>query len=159
MAHLNFTVTHQLLELAPDCDFIVVENSRNYLTAGFVFKTDDWNGKTATAIFTRKDRGLVYHAALSASNRTCTVPWEALAEPGELYVSLYGGSRITTTEVRIKVHASGYTPDSEASLEPSQTVYEQLTSYFDVKAAEAAADADRAETAANSFDYIDGGAF
>ena len=46
---LHFVVNNQII--ARTDTFVPVRNSRNYLYAEFEFKTDDWAGKSKTALF------------------------------------------------------------------------------------------------------------
>jgi hypothetical protein len=90
--YLEFNVTNMTLELVKN-EF-VVENSVNYLTAKFNFKTDDWQGKTAVAFFS--------HGKPSATNLsvqvpilpdgTCKIPDSVVQDVGAMYVGVGGFS-------------------------------------------------------------------
>lgn len=64
----------------------------------FIFKTEDWNSVTKTAVFSYKGKN--YEVQLDAYNQ-CTVPKEAIHDPC-FKVSVYGGGLITNT-VKIPV--------------------------------------------------------
>lgn len=134
----------------------VVADSREYLTARFVF-SGDWDGCTKTAIFAGKDG--TYEVLLT--NDECTVPHEVLN--GRFGVSVFGisgNTRITTDTAYIAVHQSGFA-EGETPSDPTPTVYEQLLKAMDesgqdVKAAlekesetRAAADAELKENKAD----------
>lgn len=116
---IQFTVTNQMI----DCDVRgkVVADSRNYLEAVFFFVTPDWDDVQKTVVFRTE---LATYNVLLGNNNTCLVPWEALI-PGDLRVSVFGGDRITTDEVKIRVFPSGYRV-GETPREPTPDVYEQI---------------------------------
>lgn len=93
---INCIVTHQTLAIsAPEA----AEKSVNYLECAFYFLTPDWQGLTKTAFFTGTD-GKNYSAVIQ--DGTCVVPWEAIAEPGFLRMSVAGFgqmSLIITTDI------------------------------------------------------------
>lgn len=93
---INCIVTHQTLAIsAPEA----AEKSANYLECAFYFLTPDWQGLTKTAFFTGTD-GKNYSAVIQ--DGTCVVPWEAIAEPGFLRMSVAGFgqmSLIITTDI------------------------------------------------------------
>ena len=104
----------------------VVADSREYLTARFVF-SGDWDGCTKTAIFAGKDGA--YEVLLT--NDECTVPHEVLN--GRFGVSVFGisgNTRITTDTAYIAVHQSGFA-EGETPSDPTPTVYEQLLKAID----------------------------
>ena len=104
----------------------VVADSREYLTARFVF-SGDWDGCTKTAIFAGKDG--TYEVLLT--NDECTVPHEVLT--GRFGVSVFGisgNTRITTDTAYIAVHQSGFA-EGETPADPTPTVYEQLLKAID----------------------------
>ena len=93
---INCIVTHQTLAIStPEA----AEKSVNYLECAFYFLTPDWQGLTKTAFFTGTD-GKNYSAVIQ--DGTCVVPWEAIAEPGFLRMSVAGFgqmSLIITTDI------------------------------------------------------------
>lgn len=104
----------------------VVADSREYLTARFVF-SGDWDGCTKTVIFAGKDG--TYEVLLT--NDECTVPHEVLT--GRFGVSVFGisgNTRITTDTAYIAVHQSGFA-EGETPADPTPTVYEQLLKAID----------------------------
>lgn len=118
-------------------------DSVEYLEAQFIFNTDDWNGKTKSAIFTK---GTSSYTVLLDSKGVCKVPFEVLQsnESSKLLgntdkisvslVGIYNTVRITTNEVKINLNYSGYTEGQEPS-EPTAEMYEQiLTAYADAEA-------------------------
>lgn len=101
---LNFRVINQSLTRTDT--FIPVAGSKNYLLASFEFTTDDWdNIDTKTAIFVN-EQNIKHEVAIS--DGICFVPYEILNESGYLYVSVYGGDRITTNSVSVFIEESGY---------------------------------------------------
>lgn len=118
-------------------------DSVEYLEAQFIFNTDDWNGKTKSAIFTK---GTSSYTVLLDSKGVCKVPFEVLQsnESSKLLgntdkisvslVGIYNTVRITTNEVKINLNYSGYSEGQEPS-EPTAEMYEQiLTAYADAEA-------------------------
>lgn len=93
---INCIITHQTLAIsAPEA----AEKSVSYLECAFYFLTPDWQGLTKTAFFTGTD-GKNYSAVIQ--DGTCVVPWEAIAEPGFLRMSVAGFgqmSLIITTDI------------------------------------------------------------
>lgn len=112
---INFTLDKQLIRRTDRN--VVVSNSQNYLTAKFTLLSDDWE-MPITAIFNS-------YAVVLNEDLTCTVPWEALVNPGEMLVSAYCGNLHTASIVYVEIQASGYGRLRE-SLEPTPDVYNQL---------------------------------
>lgn len=100
---LRFRIRNQTISHINDT-FCVVAGSRNYLRAEYEFLTDDWNGVDKTAIF--EYSGGVKHIPLKGDG--CMIPWEALANPGRMKVSVFGGNLITVNWVPVRVQESGY---------------------------------------------------
>ncbi len=116
---LNFDVQNQKLALS-DKPYIATD-SREYLTAQFVF-SDDWSGTEKTAIF----KGAIGTYCKVLTGDSCTVPSEVLY--GNFSVSVFGtlsNMRITTNSICINAIKSGYTP-GETPSEPTPSVYEQI---------------------------------
>ena len=106
---LNFRVINQSLTRTDN--FIPVEGSKNYLLASFEFTTDDWdNIDTKTAVFVNEQN--IKHEVV-ISDGICFVPFEVLTNSGYIYVSVYGGDRITTNSVPVFIEASGYAEEDE----------------------------------------------
>lgn len=122
MAHLIFRVVHQVIARVDD--FKPVAKSQNYLRAEFTF-SDDWGNDDKIAVFSAQGKN--YEVILDEDN-ACFVPWEALTEAGQMYVSVYSGDRITASKARVDVYCTGF-PDGDTSStsEPSVDVYKVLT--------------------------------
>lgn len=120
---LHFVVNNQII--ARTDTFVPVRNSRNYLYAEFEFKTDDWAGKSKTALFHSGDGEPV--PILLGDTDTCLIPAEVLMSTS-FTVSLVAGDMITANAVTIKLYESGYRTGDIP--EPSQTLYEQLMTAF-----------------------------
>lgn len=119
---INCIVTHQTLTIsAPDA----AEKSANYLECAFYFLTPDWQGLTKTAFFTGTD-GKNYSAVIQ--DGTCVVPWEAIAEPGFLRMSVAGFGQmsliITTDIASLRMRETIFGGDP--SKEPSPDQYTQI---------------------------------
>lgn len=160
-AVLEFEVSNQQIKRKDN--FLPVSASKGYLKAHFTFLTDEWDGLTRTAIF---ESHRVSYEVILDFNDECLVPWEALAQPGSMYVSVYGGDLITVNQAKVFVASTGYTGDAINGREPTPTTYEQVIGYLDdfkttaVSAADSAtASADRAEELAKKLEHIDGGSF
>lgn len=125
MAQLNFYVKNQIIT-RDDC-FMPVARSQNYLKAAFKF-SNDWNDITKIAIFTV--RATTYEVILD-DNGECTVPWEALTDPGILEVSVYGGDRITANCAKVEILKTGYTEQVTSTRKPSVDVFEKLIGKID----------------------------
>ena len=98
---------------------IVVADSKNYLSAYFVF-SEEWDDKIKTAIF--KCGNEVYHKVLTDSE--CEVPWEVI-KPNGFSVSVFAGDLLTTTSASVRVSASGYEEGGQPK-EPTPDVYSQI---------------------------------
>ena len=103
----------------------IIEGSVQYLRCIFYFASGDWDGAEKTAYFRGTD-GKRYNAILQ--NDTCIVPWEAVADSGDLTMSVAGtradGTIITTSKYRIRIGATIYGGDP--GKEPSPDQYEQI---------------------------------
>lgn len=123
---LNFIVSNQTIRRTDD--FKVIAKSVNYLYAHFDFTTDEWDGKTKTAIFATEDTA--YEMILD-DNGDCAVPWEVLTENDSyVYVSVFAdnGTIITVNLAKVFVGKTGYTDDLESSQPPTEGVYAQILS-------------------------------
>lgn len=104
ISQLNFRIINQSLTRTDS--FIPVAGSKNYLLASFEFTTDDWNfADNKTAIFANEQNEKI-EAAIS--DGLCFVPSEILNKSGYVYVSVYGGDRITINCVPVFIDESGY---------------------------------------------------
>lgn len=121
---LHFVVNNQIITRTDT--FVPVRNSRNYLYAEFEFQTEDWAGKSKTALF-RSEGGEPVQILLGETD-TCLIPAEVLVSTS-FTVSLVAGDIITANAVTIKLYESGYRQGD--ILEPSQSLYEQIMHYFD----------------------------
>lgn len=128
---VEFKVRNQIISRSDS--FQVVAKSRNYLYARFDFLTDDWKGKTKTAIF--KTDGQNYGVALTHSNPMYNaeldaylVPFEFLENKGVGEVTVFGGDLITVNCAYVNISASGYTDDVKEYVEPTPSLYEQWIS-------------------------------
>lgn len=121
---LHFVVNNQIITRTDT--FVPVRNSRNYLYAEFEFQTEDWAGKSKTALFHSGDGETV--PILLGDTDTCLIPAEVLTGTS-FSVSIIAGNLITANIVTVKLYESGYR--TEDIPEPSQTLYEQLMTAFD----------------------------
>lgn len=147
---LNFMINGQTLTRIDN--FGVVADSVNYLTANFDFSGSDFGG-TITAIFTPINSDTSYEVILE--NKSCIVPHEVITSRG-FDISLFcykDNQRITTNIVTVPVVESGYT-EGETPVEPTPSVYEQLTEMVDE--AENTANSVRADADAGKFNGSDG---
>lgn len=104
LAQLNFRVINQHLTRIDS--FSPVSGSKNYLLTSFEFSTSDWDDiDNKTAVFIN-EQNIKHEVAISGG--ICFVPYEILNESGYLYVSVYGGDRITTNSVSVFIEESGY---------------------------------------------------
>lgn len=103
----------------------VVADSRNFLTAQFVFSTPEWGDKTKTALF--KNDTKAYKVLLT--DDACTVPWEVIKVPG-FGVSVFAGDLITANTVQVAVAASGYAA-GDTPAPPTSDVYAQIIAMID----------------------------
>lgn len=121
---LHFVVNNQII--ARTDTFVPVRNSRNYLYAEFEFQTEDWAGKSKTALFHSGDGEKV--PILLGDTDTCLIPAEVLTSTS-FSVSIIAGNLITANMVVVKLYESGYRTGDIP--EPSETLYEQLMTAFD----------------------------
>lgn len=124
-AQLNFTIENQTITRTDE--FHPVAKSQNYLRAGFSF-SDDWGSSDRIAIFRT---GSVSYEMLLDGNDECVVPWEAIKDPGWLYVSVYSGDRITAGSARVTIYETGFTEDVSSTEDPTIDVYASLMARMD----------------------------
>ena len=124
MLKLRFEVKHQFINRVdkeqPSAD------SKYYLYAHFDFLTDEWNGKVATAIFTKD--GASYMMLVDADG-DCEVPHEVI-KAGNFFVSIFTNNLVTTNNSRVYVEPTGYVEDAENSEPPTPNIYNQLSTAF-----------------------------
>lgn len=128
---INCIVTHQTLAIS---DPEAAEKSVNYLECAFYFLTPDWQGLTKTAFFIGTD-GKNYSAVIQ--DGTCVVPWEAIAEPGFLRMSVAGFgqmSLIITTDIaslRLRDTIFGGDPSQAPSPDQYTQIMQAMTGKVD----------------------------
>ena len=130
---------------------VLVSSSVNIYSCSFVF-SDDWNGYTKTAVFCLND-GTNFEVPILQD--TCNIPWEALQEPGNLRIGVYGimgscenGQRyptVWTNDIRV---ARG-TPSCETN-PPTPSAYEQFVQQVEDASNQALEAAQEAKDAAAS---------
>lgn len=81
---------------------VIISDSINYLFCAFTFSAD-WAGLAKTAQFTRN---LVTYNVDLVDDK-CAVPWEQLVHKGVFYISVFAGSRITSSRLKVDVSTSG----------------------------------------------------
>ena len=144
---LEFSVVNQKLTRIDM--FYSVRDSKDYLTASFDFRTDDWAGMTKTAVFNIGDKDGSTYTLLMDGN-TVKLP-EACLKSSFVNISVFGvadGVRITTNVVRVELKSSGYA-EGETPPEPSETVYENILK----KCTEAVSIADAVQARADSGEF------
>lgn len=130
---------------------VLVSSSVNIYSCSFVF-SDDWNGYTKTAVFCLND-GTNFEIPILQD--ACNIPWEALQEPGNLRIGVYGimgscenGQRyptVWTNDIRV---ARG-TPSCETN-PPTPSAYEQFVQQVEDASNQAVEAAQEAKDAAAS---------
>lgn len=140
MIQLFFEITNQNIKRTDS--FKPVARSLNYLNAHFDFLTDEWNNLTKTAIFSYNNNS---KEVILDEDDNCLVPWEAIQEEGDVYVSVFAGDLITANKSRVHIYESGYTSDIESEQEPTPSIYVQLLEKMD--------------TIEQNHNNIDGGSF
>lgn len=112
---LTFEIDNQ--QLTRKDENIIVNDTVNFVTCQFTFKTSEWQGVTKYAIFKSEAKNNVCMELGTESVVTCTVPGKALR--GDFFrVTCFGiidDERITTTEKTILLDRSGFT----CNLEPA----------------------------------------
>lgn len=103
-------------------DFKPVRGSRNYLYAQFNFKTEDWSGKTKTAIF--HGFGIKPISVLLDDAGECLIPWQAV-DCRSFIVSVFGGNLITANKIKVKLEDTGY-KEGETPSQPDTDAYTQI---------------------------------
>lgn len=100
----------------------LVEKSREYVNAFFIF-SEDWQNHKKTITFTSKENDTSYNVELVEDN--CLVPWEVIT-PAGFTISGFGEgeSFITLNKIEIEVEKSGLTEDGEVPGTPTPTQWE-----------------------------------
>lgn len=118
---IEFNIREQAISpVRPQARQMVVANSQNYLRAGFSF-SEEWSG-IITAVFEHPAAGA--KAVLVGSDGSCLVPWEVI-QPPYFTVGAFCGSRVTSNRAQVFVQES-VSLDTEATADPTPTVYEQI---------------------------------
>lgn len=102
---------------------VIASGSKNYLFAEFRF-SKEWAGINKTAVFVSADGSKRYHMLLNKGR--CAVPAELIADGG-FYISVFGGDRITSTQIYIDVSESGIA-DGLTPPTPTSDIYDQILS-------------------------------
>lgn len=129
--------------------FYSVRDSKNYLTAAFDFRTDDWAGMKKTVVFNTGDKDNSTYTVLMEGN-TVKVP-EICLKNSFVNISVFGfsgGVRITTNAVKVELKSSGYA-EGKTPPEPSETVYEDILE----KCSEAVAVAEKVQERADNGEF------
>lgn len=121
---LTFTVDHQNIKRIDTNK--VVADSKNYLYAEFVFLSDEWKGKTITAIFKRGTEP--YHVLLD-NNMSCLVPAEVI-KPNGFNVSVFTGDLVTCDKANVLVAFSGLS-EGGTPQPPTPDIYAQILAKLD----------------------------
>ena len=124
---LIFTVNNQTLLLSKTQQNLgLVADSKKYLITQFNFQSNEWRENLVYALFSHN--GKTYKQILGADSELkqneCWVPSEVIKSPN-FKVSLVCGDRITTNEVTLKIHPSGYTEKIE-NQDTTPSVIEQM---------------------------------
>lgn len=105
----------------------VVADSRNYLTAKFVFLSPEWQDRTVTAVF-KRGTDASYHVLLD-NDMSCQVPTEVI-KPNGFSVSVFAGDLVTCDKATVLVAFSGYA-DGGAPQPPTPDIYAQILERLD----------------------------
>jgi hypothetical protein len=145
---LQFTISNQKIERTDE--FGVVEGSKNYLAAQFIFVTPDWDGVIKTAVFIDSDG--TPHPSLIADDNTCGIPiaWLAIEQRGAVGVLGNKDNKvITTSTTRVRIKPKGY--DGELIEDDvAQSYFDQIMQSFSKSKQFVTAEADRAEKASET---------
>ena len=120
---LNFSIKNQILER---CDNqVIVNKSKGYVECNFTFLTPEWRGLDKFAIF-KNEKGEAYTHHLGTGCECSVVPIEEVQNGDFFKVSIYGGDRITTSELSIVLIRSGYTTDISVPGEHESDIFEEI---------------------------------
>lgn len=97
----------------------IYTGQQNYIRLKFEFDAL-WESITPrTAVFScAREAGSI--SVSIPDDRTVPIPWEMMEEPGVVYVSVYGGDRMTTNRIGFAVYRSGYEPEAGTPKEPTE---------------------------------------
>jgi len=105
----------------------IASGAVNTFTADFTFDSD-WNGLTKTAVFQNRFQTI---AVLLVSD-SCTIPWEVMADPGNLYIGCVGVTDsttiLTTNMLKVGRIVIGADTAADPSITPTPDVYDQIVS-------------------------------
>jgi hypothetical protein len=129
---IKFNVIHQMLKSADSNENkYLVADSKQYLIATFVYKTNEWNDIPVTALFTYNNK--TYAKILGSDDglalNQCYIPSEVIKSPG-FSVSICCGDLITTDEVSVKIYKSGYKEEIVNSDITTNNISAQMTQLF-----------------------------
>ena len=109
--------------------------------AEFTFTGRIWNGLSKTAVFTWQQDGAPKTLHLLLEGGTLTIPAALLAEPGAVYLGVFGiGAetiRLTTNFVRLDVREGSWS--AQPPLDPLPDVYQQIIARLQEVSAQAQA--------------------
>ena len=105
----------------------IASGAVNTFTADFTFDSD-WSGLTKTAVF---NNGYQTKAVLLVAD-SATIPWEVMADPGNLYIGCVGVTDSTTILTTNMLKVGRIVIGADTSVDPSTTptpdVYDQIIS-------------------------------
>ena len=120
MAQIEVTLERQLLTIQNQ--EVISSGDISYDICAFSFD-GTWDGYVKTGVF-YQDKGNVQYAVLGADG-TCTVPAQAMAREGNMYIGVFGisGSKVlTSTLERVYIRQGAISGDT-VSTEPSDDVF------------------------------------
>ena len=127
-AQLSFDIYHQTIKRTDS--FKPVARSNNYLRAHFIF-TQDWGNDEKIALFYGTGKARSPYSQILDENNECDVPWEAICEPGTMYVSVYSGDLITASLAPVQIHDTGYTEYKTTTSEASKDAFAEALKKID----------------------------
>ena len=127
-AQLSFDIYHQTIKRTDS--FKPVARSNNYLRAHFIF-TQDWGNDEKIALFYGTGKARSPYSQILDENNECDVPWEAICEPGTMYVSVYSGDLITASLAPVQIHDTGYTRYKTTTSEASKDAFAEALKKID----------------------------
>ena len=127
-AQLSFDIYHQTIKRIDN--FKPVARSNNYLRAHFIF-TQDWGNDEKIALFYGTGKARSPYSQILDENNECDVPWEAICEPGTMYVSVYSGDLITASVAPVQIHETGYAEYRSTTQEASKDAFAQVLNKID----------------------------
>lgn len=120
MAQIEMLLEKQLLTIQNQ--EVISSGDMDYDTCVFAFDAS-WDGFTKTGVF-YQDKEHVQYAVLGTDG-SCTIPAQAMAEEGNMYVGVFGisGSRVMTSTVERVYIRQGAISGDTVSTEPSDDVF------------------------------------